>query len=152
MSLLICVATDLEGAALFDRFVHDANVRIIRTGVGPVNAAHAVTASILSDKPSSIVVCGVGGAYPSSGLQVGDVVCASMEFYGDLGASSPTGFLDMRALGFPRFGVAGHDRGGRVAHRMALDHGQAVERLAVLDIALTATMYACTDRAFATGY
>jgi futalosine hydrolase len=46
-------------------------------------------------------VCGVGGAYPGSGLQVGDVVCASMECYGDLGASSPSGFLDMQALGFP---------------------------------------------------
>jgi futalosine hydrolase len=100
-SLLICVATDLEGAVLSERFVHDADVRVIRTGVGPVNAAHAVTASILNDKPSSIVICGVGGAYPSSGLHIGDVVCASMECYGDLGASSPAGFLDMKALGFP---------------------------------------------------
>ena len=58
----------------------------------------------------------------------------------------------MQALGFPRFRVAGHDRGGRVAHRMALDHPQAVERIAVLDIVPTATMYARTDRAFATGY
>ena len=58
----------------------------------------------------------------------------------------------MRALGFDRFAVAGHDRGGRVAHRMALDHPEAVARLAVLDIAPTATMYAQTDMAFATGY
>jgi haloacetate dehalogenase len=58
----------------------------------------------------------------------------------------------MRALGHARFAVAGHDRGGRVAHRMALDHAQAVARIAVLDIAPTATMYARTDRAFATGY
>lgn len=58
----------------------------------------------------------------------------------------------MRSLGHGRFAVAGHDRGGRVAHRMALDHPDAVERLAVLDIAPTATMYARTDRAFATRY
>lgn len=58
----------------------------------------------------------------------------------------------MRALGFERFGVVGHDRGGRVAHRMALDHPRAVERLAVIDIAPTATMYARTDKAFATRY
>ena len=58
----------------------------------------------------------------------------------------------MRALGHARFAVAGHDRGGRVAHRMALDHAQAVARIAVLDIAPTATMYARTDMAFATGY
>lgn len=58
----------------------------------------------------------------------------------------------MRALGHERFAVVGHDRGGRVAHRMALDHPGAVERLAVLDIAPTATMYARTDREFATRY
>jgi haloacetate dehalogenase len=58
----------------------------------------------------------------------------------------------MRALGHSVFAVIGHDRGGRVAHRMALDHASAVSRLAVLDIAPTATMYARTDRAFATRY
>ena len=58
----------------------------------------------------------------------------------------------MRALGHARFAVAGHDRGGRVAHRMAQDHPAAVSRLAVLDIAPTATMYARTDMAFATAY
>ena len=58
----------------------------------------------------------------------------------------------MAALGFTRFAVVGHDRGGRVAHRMALDHPAAVERLAVLDIAPTATMYARTDKEFATRY
>lgn len=58
----------------------------------------------------------------------------------------------MRACGHPRFAVVGHDRGGRVAHRMALDHPEAVDRLAVLDIAPTLTMYETTDRAFATRY
>ncbi len=58
----------------------------------------------------------------------------------------------MRALGFPRFSVVGHDRGGRVAHRMALDHPDAVEKIAVFDIAPTATMYARADKQFATRY
>lgn len=58
----------------------------------------------------------------------------------------------MRRLGFGRFSVVGHDRGGRVAHRLALDHPQAVERVAVIDIAPTATMYARTNRDFATRY
>lgn len=58
----------------------------------------------------------------------------------------------MRSLGFDRFAVVGHDRGGRVAHRMALDHPDAVTRIVVLDIAPTATMYARTDQAFATRY
>jgi haloacetate dehalogenase len=58
----------------------------------------------------------------------------------------------MAALGFTRFALVGHDRGGRVAHRMALDHPKAIERIAVLDIAPTATMYAQTDRVFAQAY
>jgi haloacetate dehalogenase len=47
----------------------------------------------------------------------------------------------MAALGFPAFAVAGHDRGGRVGYRMALDHPAAVTRLAVLDIVPTHTMW-----------
>jgi futalosine hydrolase len=70
-------------------------------GIGSVNAAHAVTLAIAQDKPQAILVCGIGGAYPSSGLNVGEVVSAALEIYGDLGAQSPTGFLDMKALGFP---------------------------------------------------
>jgi haloacetate dehalogenase len=60
--------------------------------------------------------------------------------------------LVMAALGFDRFAVAGHDRGGRVAHRMALDHPRAVRKLAVLDIAPTLAMYRRTDMRFATAY
>ncbi len=58
----------------------------------------------------------------------------------------------MRALGHERFSVIGHDRGGRVAHRMALDNPGSVASVAVLDIAPTATMYARTDKEFATRY
>jgi haloacetate dehalogenase len=58
----------------------------------------------------------------------------------------------MRGLGHRRFMVCGHDRGGRVAHRMALDHAQAVTRLALIDIAPTLDMYERTDMAFARAY
>jgi len=58
----------------------------------------------------------------------------------------------MAALGHQRFFVAGHDRGGRVAHRLARDYPKAVERLAVLDIAPTTMMYDTTDMQFATSY
>jgi len=58
----------------------------------------------------------------------------------------------MQSFGHERFGVAGHDRGGRVAHRMALDFPAAIERLAVLDIAPTLTMYRQTNCEFATRY
>ncbi|HET7728409.1 MAG TPA: alpha/beta hydrolase [Usitatibacter sp.] len=58
----------------------------------------------------------------------------------------------MRALGHERFFVVGHDRGGRVAHRLAVDHPDAVMRIAVLDIAPTLAMYEKTDDAFARAY
>lgn len=58
----------------------------------------------------------------------------------------------MRQLGFERFAVVGHDRGGRVACRMALDHSQAVTRLALLDIVPTRTVYTEVSKNLATWY
>ncbi len=58
----------------------------------------------------------------------------------------------MAQLGHDRYALAGHDRGGRVAHRLALDQPQAVTTLALLDIAPTLDMYAATDMAFARAY
>jgi haloacetate dehalogenase len=58
----------------------------------------------------------------------------------------------MRQLGFERFHVVGHDRGGRVAYRMALDHPEQVERLAVLDIIPTGEAFRRTNMEFALGY
>jgi haloacetate dehalogenase len=54
----------------------------------------------------------------------------------------------MRQLGFERFAVAGHDRGGRCAYRLALDHPDRVSRLAVLDIVPTAEMWRRADMRF----
>jgi haloacetate dehalogenase len=58
----------------------------------------------------------------------------------------------MRQLGHERFQVLAHDRGARVAHRLALDHPAAVERLMLLDIAPTLAMYRGTTEAFARAY
>jgi haloacetate dehalogenase len=58
----------------------------------------------------------------------------------------------MRKLGFERFSVCGHDRGGRVAYRMALDHPERVVKLAVLDIIPTGEAFRRTDMAFGLGY
>ncbi|MGD0050933.1 MAG: alpha/beta hydrolase [Vulcanimicrobiaceae bacterium] len=58
----------------------------------------------------------------------------------------------MRHLGFERFAVAGHDRGGRVAYRLALDHPERVARLATLDILPTYEHFARADMRFGLGY
>ncbi len=58
----------------------------------------------------------------------------------------------MRQLGFERFFVAGHDRGGRVAYRMALDHPERVAKLAVLDIIPTGEAFRRADMEFGLRY
>lgn len=98
--IVVCFATDLEGNGL-PRVVAGRSIALLRTGVGPVNAAHVLTRFLAGHSARAVVVCGVGGAYPGSSLEPGDVVCAESETYGDLGAESPEKFLDMEALGFP---------------------------------------------------
>jgi haloacetate dehalogenase len=94
------------------------------------------------------------------------VVAADLRGYGD--SSKPEGGPDhavyakrnmaqdqvrlMQQLGFDRFAVLAHDRGARVAHRLGMDHPQAVSRMALLDIAPTLAMYAQTTEAFARAY
>lgn len=94
------------------------------------------------------------------------VVCADLRGYGD--SDKPAGDPAhanyskramaqdmvglMKALGYERFRLAGHDRGGRVAHRLTLDHPDAVEKVAVLDISPTHAMFAQTRAPFASAY
>ncbi len=94
------------------------------------------------------------------------VIAADLRGYGS--SSKPEGGADhagyskramaqdqvemMQRLGFEEFFLAGHDRGGRVGHRMALDHPGRVKKLAVLDIVPTRTMFAQVDQYLATVY
>lgn len=90
------------------------------------------------------------------------VVAADLRGYGD--SAKPAGEVYskremavdqlrlMQLLGFERFAVVGHDRGGRVAHRLALDAPDAVAALAVLDIVPTLHMFETVDLAMATEY
>lgn len=88
------------------------------------------------------------------------VVAADLRGYGDSGRDGPfdkrTMAADMHgvmaALGFTRYAVLAHDRGARVAHRLALDRPDAVSRLMLLDIAPTLAMYEHTGEAFARAY
>ena len=93
--LVVCVATELEGALLQPHFP------VLVTGVGSVNAAVTLTRFLEREGARAIVCCGIGGAYPRAALPLATAVWAESEYYGDLGAASAQGFLDMRALGFP---------------------------------------------------
>jgi len=94
------------------------------------------------------------------------IVAADLRGYGD--SSRPEGGADhanhskramaldqlalMRSLGFERFDVLAHDRGARVAHRLAADHPGAVNRLVLMDVAPTLAMYEQTSDEFARAY
>ena len=94
------------------------------------------------------------------------MICADLRGYGRSGcpASSPDHAAYakramakdmvsvMGKLGYPRFSVAGHDRGGRVAYHLALDHPERVERLAVLDILPTADTWERADKKLTTAF
>lgn len=89
MNLLVAASTELELRLLRD------HVRTVVTGVGQVNIAHALTLAVERERPEAIVLVGIGGAYPGSGLALGDVVCAESETFGDLGVDTPDGFLEL---------------------------------------------------------
>ena len=94
------------------------------------------------------------------------VVCADLRGYGD--SSKPPATPDhepyskramardmievLQSLGFDRFAVVGHDRGGRVAYRMTLDHPERIERIAVLDIIPTGEHFRRAEMSFGLGY
>jgi haloacetate dehalogenase len=94
------------------------------------------------------------------------IVCADLRGYGTSGC--PPSAVDhepyskramardmaavMTELGFERFSIAGHDRGGRVAYRIALDYPERVERLAVLDIVPIDIAWSLADERFALGF
>jgi len=126
-------------------------------GVGPALL-------LLHGHPQNLIVWRkVAHAFVNAGFSV---VAADLRGYGD--SSKPDGGPNhinyskremakdqvelMRHFGHQQFSVMGHDRGGRVAHRLALDYPNAVNSLVVIDIAPTATMYAKTDMEFARRY
>jgi futalosine hydrolase len=71
------------------------------SGMGKVNAAHAATRLIHDHAPFCMLNIGIGGAYPSSGLKVGDIAVASGEVYGDEGVLLKDGFHCTDLIGIP---------------------------------------------------
>jgi haloacetate dehalogenase len=94
------------------------------------------------------------------------VVCADLRGYGDSGhppclpdasnysfrAMAGDQLALMQSLGFEKFHLIGHDRGARTAHRLALDHPQAVKSITIMDIVPTTTMFLETNRQVAGAY
>lgn len=79
------------------------NIIHIISGIGKTNAAHAATLLIEKFSPSAVVNFGIGGAYPSANLRVGDIAIADKEIYGDEGLWLKDGFHKADAIGIPLF-------------------------------------------------
>ncbi|MBV8850851.1 MAG: alpha/beta hydrolase [Methylobacteriaceae bacterium] len=146
----------IPGFTLDDIEASGARIRVARGGAGP-------PLLLLHGHPQNHATwCKVAPQLAESY----SVIAPDLRGYGDSG--KPPGGADhinyskramahdmievMSNLGFARFAVIGHDRGGRVAHRMALDHPDAISQIAVMDIVPTATAYARTDMEFARRY
>ena len=141
-----------EGFELSTIDVGEATLRVRRGGAGP-------PVLLLHGHPQTHVMWHAVAPLLAERFTV---VCADLRGYGD--SSKPDTTPDhepyskramardmvalMRYLGYERFSLAGHDRGGRVAYRLALDFPDVVEKLAVLDIVPTADAWRGADMDF----
>lgn len=145
----------LEGFEYADVETAGARIRLARAGSGdPLLLLHGY--------PQTHVMW---HAVAPTLAETHTVICPDLRGYGD--SSKPPGDPEhetyskramatdmvevMQTLGFERFSLAGHDRGGRVAHRLALDHPEVVERVAFLDIVPTFDVFESVDKDVAMG-
>ncbi|WP_159348026.1 alpha/beta fold hydrolase [Roseomonas harenae] len=145
-----------DGFTLETRKVNGASLRLRRGGEGPpllllhgnpqTHAMWHKVAPVLARRFT--VICPDIRGYGFStkpAVSPDSAAMSKREMAADLAAL-------MTSLGFERFGVVSHDRGARVAHRLALDHAARVERLCTMDIVPTLAHFERTDMAFAMGY
>ncbi|MBP0494397.1 alpha/beta fold hydrolase [Pararoseomonas indoligenes] len=145
-----------EGFTMETREVNGTTLRLRRAGEGPpllllhgnpqTHAMWHKVAPVLARR-FTLVLPDLRG-YGFSGkppVAPGSAAFSKREMAADMAAL-------MTALGHETFGVVSHDRGARVAHRLALDHGDRVERLCTMDIVPTLAHFERTDMDFALGY
>jgi futalosine hydrolase len=91
----------VAGKPLYRGRIRGEDVAYIISGMGKANAAHAATILIEQFSPRALILFGVGGAYPSSGLRTGDIAVAEEELYGDEGVATRDGFQGTEFMGIP---------------------------------------------------
>ena len=97
MSIVILAATRIEASGL-----EETSADVVVSGIGSVNAAHALTRRLLTHPtPTLVIQTGIAGAYVGAALAVGAVALATEEIYGDLGVITPGGWESADAFGIP---------------------------------------------------
>ncbi|MBI5674417.1 MAG: futalosine hydrolase [Nitrospirae bacterium] len=89
------------GKIVFKGKLLNQHVLLMNSGIGKVNAAHSSTLILENYPVKCMINSGVGGAYPNSGLKIGDIAIALKEIYGDDGVIAPTGWKDLKEIGIP---------------------------------------------------
>jgi len=100
-SLAPCEVRRCHGYDLYHGSCFGRPLCLLHCGVGKASAAAATMALLTLCRPAVLILTGCGGAYGGSGLGVGDLALADAEIFGDEGCLTPSGFLDMEALGLP---------------------------------------------------
>ena len=132
--------------AFYSGAVGGNRVAFVTSGVGKTNAAHAATLLIERYSPLCVVNFGIGGAYPSSGLKVGEIAVAEKEVYADEGVLLKDGLHSLKITGIPLLKVRGRKYfnefpGDKRLSRLALKAGGEVAHCAS---GVFLTVSACT--------
>lgn len=105
LTLLTAALDDaVLGTGLFattEGFIGPTRLVCCAAGIGKANAAAASAVLLEQYQPKRVIITGCGGAYPGSGLSVGDLAVASEELFGDEGVVTPQGWLDLKQMGLP---------------------------------------------------
>ncbi len=96
-----CVPRSVNGVTLMNGRLAGHDVCLAHSGIGKAAAAAATVTLLSSCQPQALWLFGCGGAYPGSGLSIGDLALAEEEIFGDEGVATSKGFRDLSALRLP---------------------------------------------------
>ncbi|MBI4687250.1 MAG: futalosine hydrolase [Nitrospirae bacterium] len=91
----------IAGKDVYEGRLSGSNIILSNTGMGKTNAAHSITSLAENYQIRYVINFGIGGAYPNSGLGVGDLAVAEKEIYGDEGVVTSRGWEGIREIGIP---------------------------------------------------
>lgn len=108
------VGLSFGGKPAWRAHLDERPVLLMVGGMGKTNAAHGLTSILEHERPAGVIGFGVGGAYPGSGLAVGEVAIATEEIYGDEGVEAPDGWQSTEGIGIPLLVLAGQSWFNRI--------------------------------------